>query len=812
VDVEISTAPLTRGDRTLVLITARNLSERRRAEAAIRESEERYRDLVENVDELICTHDLDGRLLSANRSLVEKSGYERPEDLIGRSLEEFLAPDVRAHFGAYLSHVIHEGRASGFMKVLTRHGEERLLEFNNILGRDAQGLPLVRGVARDVTERLRVERQLRDLNEQLERRVTERTAELRLSQERFEALARVAPVGIYRTDRWGQVTWVNDRWREITGFGPEEALGTAYLDVIHPDDLERFATGWSRGPGSPESYRIEMRLRRRDGTVAWVMNHVMADTGEDRIVRGSIGALVDITDRKRAEAEQERLATLVEKSPDLVAIFGASGHLLYMNAAGRRLLGLGDIEDVQARSGLDFLAPEGRALIESTVVPAIQERGSWDGQFTLRRAGTGEGIVVAGRCFAIHGMADGERMRVAVVARDVTEEKRAEAALRESEDQLRQAQRMEAVGRLAGGIAHDFNNLLTIILGQCEMLTVASAEDEAGRRNLDVIRDAADRAAGLTRQLLAFSRKQIMQPAVLDLNDVVRGVGSLLRRVIGEDIELSTVLGTSPGRVRADRSQLEQVIMNLAVNARDAMPHGGRLTIETLAERVDHPREPGLPPGEYAVLRLADEGTGISADVRRHIFEPFFTTKGPGKGTGLGLATAYGIVQQHGGHIAVDSAVGRGTTFRVYLPVVTESVDVAAAQGLSAPSGDETVLLVEDEADVRAVIRRLLTTLGYAVIEARGADEAVAQIEARGGVDLVLTDVVMPRRSGRALAEELWARWPGLPVIFMSGYTDEAVGHHGLVDAGALVIQKPFTRGDLGRAVRAALDQARRGA
>src|SRR5262249_33106017 len=360
---------------------------------------------------------------------------------------------------------------------------------------------------RDVTERHRTEQAVRRLNEHLEQRVAQRTAELRLRPERFETLAPLAPVGTYRLDPSGHITYVNDTWRDITGLGLADALGASYLEAIHPEDREGAAMGWVPTAGSPDQHPIEMRIKRSDGAVVWVMNHLLAEVGSDGIARGAIGTLVDITELKQAQARQAGLASLVENSPDLVAILGPGRRLVYVNAAGRRLVGLGEVEDVRTRTVLDFMAPEGPALVEDVIAPAIRDHGFWEGEAPLRRVDTGEIPGLAGPRFRPHPATEPRAGRVAIVGRDITERKRAEAALRETEAQLRQAQKMEAVGRLAGGIAHDFNNLMAIVVGQGELLENMSADEEERQDSLVLIQEAARRAIGLTRQLLAISRR-----------------------------------------------------------------------------------------------------------------------------------------------------------------------------------------------------------------------------------------------------------------------------------------------------------------
>ncbi|HKZ05591.1 MAG TPA: ATP-binding protein [Methylomirabilota bacterium] len=399
---------------------------------------------------------------------------------------------------------------------------------------------------------------------------------------------------------------------------------------------------------------------------------------------------------------------------------------------------------------------------------------------------------------------------------DLTERKRAEIALRESEDQLRQAQKMEAVGQLAGGIAHDFNNLLMVIQGDSDLIRRKIAEDHPLRRNVDGIRDAAQQAAALTRQLLAFSRKQVLAPKVVDLNSVVGGMQAMLQRLLTETIQLVFVPKADLGYVKADPSQLEQVIMNLVVNARDAMPEGGRLTMETDHLDLDAASALGhgeATPGRYVVLAVTDTGTGMDDATRERLFEPFFTTKEPGKGTGLGLSTVYGIVRQSGGHIWVYSEIGHGTTFKICLPVVAEQPEREAAPVEAAAGGargPETVLLVEDAPRVRAVVREILEMNGYRVLEAHDGQGAIELSRQHGGpIHLMVTDVVMPQMSGRELAQHLGRSRPDMRVLFMSGYTDNAIVRHGVLEAGTAFLSKPFTPDALAAKVREVLDAPR---
>jgi two-component system cell cycle sensor histidine kinase/response regulator CckA len=403
----------------------------------------------------------------------------------------------------------------------------------------------------------------------------------------------------------------------------------------------------------------------------------------------------------------------------------------------------------------------------------------------------------------------GRRVRL-VVANDVTERQ-------QLEDQLRQAQKMEAVGRLAGGVAHDFNNLLMVIKGHTELLLDVLSPSDHIARKIQQIDRSADRATSLTRQLLAFSRMQVLQPHVMNLNTVVEEMGRLLPRLIGENIELAMRMDDNLGTIRADASQMEQVLMNLAVNARDAMPDGGRLIIETSNAELDRTytsAHPMVPPGRYVLLCVTDTGTGMDAETQAHIFEPFFTTKEKGKGTGLGLATVYGVVKQSGGFIWVYSELGKGTSFKIYLPRVDQAVEQAGTSRLLAefPRGTETVLLAEDEPDVREVARQFLESGGYTVIEARDGAEALRlAVEHDGIVDLLITDMVMPGMTGQQLAAHLQQTISELRIIFMSGYSEHAAAEVAQANASIRLLTKPFSRGAILRAVRDALQSTPRG-
>ncbi len=406
--------------------------------------------------------------------------------------------------------------------------------------------------------------------------------------------------------------------------------------------------------------------------------------------------------------------------------------------------------------------------------------------------------------------ADGKVIGSQGILMDMTEAKRAQAALQHSEEQLRQSQKMEAVGQLAGGVAHDFNNLLTVINGYCALTLQKEAEVAPVRKNIEEIQKASERAASLTSQLLAFSRKQVLRPRVLQLNEVVHGMEKMLRRLIGEDVALSTAYDPALGNVKADPGQIEQVLMNLAVNARDAMPRGGKLTISTSNAMVDQQtkfRNRTLEIGEYVMLAISDSGMGMTEEVKSHLFEPFFTTKGLGKGTGLGLATCYGIICQSGGDIRVYSEPNCGTTFKIYLPRTDATLDsMGNAEPQHLSSGTESILVVEDDPAVRMLTVTILQNCGYQVQESTNAFEALILLKRNPQFDLVISDVIMPQMSGKELHDQIKSQLPQIKVLLMSGYTDDALAHHGVLDESLSFLEKPFSPAKLAKKVREVFD------
>ena len=529
----------------------------------------------------------------------------------------------------------------------------------------------------------------------------------------------------------------------------------------------------------------------------------------------------ELEERHQAEAalrkSQELHRRVIETSTDAIALFDLKGRILFASPSSGTVLGY-EPSELVGRRFVDLVHPDDLAGAAEAVRAALAREGSRPHTARVRHCG-GDWVWLEAIAAPLYDDAGAPEM-VLGVARDVTARLHAEEERRSLEDQLRQAQKLEAVGRLAGGIAHDFNNLLTAIGGYGQLALASLSGDEPRvRGHLGELLQAADRAAALTRQLLAFSRRQVLQPRVLDLNHVVRDVESMLARLIGADVDLVTALDPELGRAQADPSQLEQVVMNLAVNARDAMRHGGRLLIETANAEVDDDfasRHMGLRAGPYVSLTVADTGDGMDAETAAHVFEPFFTTKGAGEGTGLGLATVYGIVKQSNGYVAVDSEPGRGTVVTVYLPRVPAGAgaETGGRPRRAEPAvrgGTETVLVVEDEEIVRSLVREMLESRGYTVVDARDGAEALALLSNRQApVDLLVTDMVMPRMSGRELARRASELRPELSVLLVSGYAGDTATSQGPLEPGTAFLEKPFTAVELAQKVRGVLDSRAR--
>ncbi|PYT34074.1 MAG: hybrid sensor histidine kinase/response regulator [Acidobacteria bacterium] len=546
------------------------------------------------------------------------------------------------------------------------------------------------------------------------------------------------------------------------------------------------------------------------GATDYVLKHRLARLGP------AVCRAMSEADGRRARREVEEalqnerqfLRALLESLEVGIVACDRNGILTLFNRATREFHGLPEepLPPERWAEHLRLFRADGKTPLEKEAIPlfrALQGEQVRNAELTIVPADGLSRTVVASGQPILDG--HGRNLGAVIAMHDITERK-------QLEEQLRQSQKMEAVGRLAGGIAHDFNNLLNVITGYGELISERLPQGDPMGAKVDQIKKAAQRAASLTRQLLAFSRKQVIEPRVLDLNALLADLDKMLRRMIGEDIEMSTVEGQPLGRIKADPGQIEQIVMNLVVNARDAMPQGGKLTLGTANVDLDQAfarRNAGARAGAYVLLSVGDTGTGMDPETQSHIFEPFFTTKEMGKGTGLGLATVYGIVKQNNGYIEVESAPGRGACFRVYLPRVQDRAEALRARESTAPpQGSETILVVEDEDLVRQVVREALRSFGYTVLETGDAEEGARICKSHAGpIHLLMTDVIMPKMNGRALAKRLTLQRPDLKVLYMSGYTDSAIVQHGVLEPGVSFLQKPFALTALARKVRDVLDE-----
>ena len=595
-------------------------------------------------------------------------------------------------------------------------------------------------------------------------------------------------------------------YQKILGYSPEELKGSSSFEQVHPDDRHRVKMAADQACATGVGNALEYRMRHKDGTWRVFESTSSAIRDENGAPEKLVIVNRDITERRRVSVALRRseasFRTAVENAPYGIFRATRAGKLLRVNPAFQQMLGYQSAAELlRMNLATDLLSD--LAAHERMFVMAAAQKIFRDFEVEWKRK---DGSVARARCSGLlvpHQEGDGDC--VDVFAEDVTEK-------RSLERQLQLAQKMEAIGRLSGGIAHDFNNLLGVIIGYSQVLKKRLEVDNPLRDHAEEIEKAGQRAASLTRQLLAFSRQQVLMPAVLNLNTLLADLGKMLPRLIGEDIELVLQLDPKIGSVKADHGQIEQVVMNLAVNARDAMPQGGKLIIATSNVNLDETftnYHPGSKSGRFVLMAVTDNGTGMDATTMAHIFEPFFTTKEAGKGTGLGLATVYGVVKQSGGYITVDSEPGKGTCFRVYLPQIQieQAVPLPAAAPAESSRGTETVLLVEDADALRKLVQSLLEQNGYRVFPAESGVEALKTIERiHERIDLLLTDVVMPGMNGRALVEQVLLVRPRTRVLYMSGYTHSVVAEHGVLETGTHLLQKPFTEETLLQKVRDVLD------
>ena len=850
--VSYTAAPILTGGRVIGTVLAfRDITERRRAE----EERERLAAIVESSDDTILSKDLDGRVTSWNASAERMYGYAAAE-AVGRHISFIVPPDRREELSGLMERIARGERIRHLETIRVRKDGRRVEVSLSIAPmKDGDGRIVgASAIARDITERKATERELRE------------------SEERYRDLVENARDIIYTHDLEGKYTSVNSAGEQLLGYTREEARGMSQLQVVAPEYLERAREMIARKLAGNGKTVYELEVVAKDGRrLAVEVNSRL--TYRDGLAVGVQGIARDVTERRRAEellraADRravEEYARLLDRLAGLALALGSARDLLAVYRALRDfslaftpsfalVICLYD-EERAAREAVYFYmngeeldipapttvpvrsGPAGRAVKTGTVVVSndylkdLRDREPVHVGFEEDSAPPQSALIapmtIMGRTIGTievqsHELGAYTREHVtamqmaANLAANAVENVRLLNLEREKAEQLRQSQKMEAVGQLAGGIAHDFNNLLTAITGYSELsLRRLQAEDPL-HRNIKEIKKAGERAASLTRQLLAFSRKQVLQPKVLALNSIISDVEKMLRRLIGEDIELRTVLEPQLGSVKADPGQIEQVLLNLAVNARDAMPQGGKLTIETANVYLDGEyaaQHIAVKPGHYVMLAVSDTGCGMDEKTQARIFEPFFTTKEAGKGTGLGLSTVYGIVKQSGGNIWVYSEVGRGTTFKVYLPRVDEGAQehMRSAEPEDAVPGTGVILLAEDEHMVRKLAREVLEMCGYKVLEAANGGAALLICERhQESIDLLITDVIMPEMGGRELATRLSQLRPEMKVLYMSGYTDNAIVHQGVLDEGANFIQKPFSPQTLASKIREVLGETKR--
>ena len=659
--------------------------------------------------------------------------------------------------------------------------------------------------ADDARRRL-AEQRLRDLNLNLEHLVQTRTSALRASEARLAQALDATNDGLWDFDLAGGGLYVSPVLLRLLGHEADTVPPTVdfFRRQVHPDDLEPLRTAFvQHRDGLRPTLSLELRMMTASGAYRWFLAQgKMVERGPDGTPQRLLGTISDITTRRRAledlHESETRFRALFDKSPVIVTLLDlAASRVAEMNEVGLRTFGY-TRDEVLGRTTLELQlwADEharraaARQLISTGLVSGVE--------IQLRRK---SGEVFWGLLSSSVVTFQGQPYALAIL-QDITERRRLEA-------RILQTQKMEVVGHLAGGVAHDFNNVLTIITSTAELAMSETRDGDPMHEALTTIRAASTRAARLTGQLLAVSRQQILQPAALDLNDLVTGLAPMVRRVLDARVTLDLRPRSAPVAVLADRGSLEQVILNLAINARDAMPDGGTLTIavdDAVLSAADA-AVTALEPGRYARLSVSDTGTGMSEATKQRIFEPFFTTKEIGRGTGLGLSMAHGVVQQSGGDIVVRSALGEGTSFTIYLPLTRETPVEAAAPSRAVEAGHETVLVVDDDADIREVLRRALRFAGYEVVLSATGEEALARLQERGGeIDLLLTDVMMPGIGGRELAERVRAAHPCVRILFTSGYAEHAIARHGVLADGVQFIAKPYSLQALTRKVRDVLD------
>jgi PAS domain S-box-containing protein len=754
--------------------------------------------MCDALDVAVCLLDPAGTVRCANRALAGLLGRPLPE-ITGRRYEELVREAVGAVGVPSAAEVFRTGReVTGEVAARGRWFRVKAAPVRDEGG--AVSHAVYRWV--DVTERRRTEQLIR--TEHAFRKAVE------------DSLL----VGVTIVSPDGRQTYVNPAFCRMVGWGAEELLGAQQPFVYWPpEESGKIRAVWEEAAGRGGAREaVELRFRRRNGE-RFPVSVLISPLGESGRVSGWLAAVYDLSEHRRADWERTRLlreraeladqlGLLLESTAEGIYGVDRDGRCTFINRSAARMLGWspGELLGQRVHGLIHHRRPDGSALPEEECPfchpPPEGQTARRKGEVLWRRGGDCFPVEFSSHPIVHEGVPAGAVVSFADLSdRELLEE------------QLRQAQKMEAVGRLAGGVAHDFNNLLTAINGYSELLLGELPEGDHAAELVEEIRKAGERAAAVTRQLLIFSRRQVVVPSVLDLGAVLTDMEKMLRHLIGADITCTVRPATRPALVKMDRGQVQQIVLNLAVNARDAMPRGGELTIQTGEVDLDAPyarRHVDVRPGPYVLLSVTDTGCGMTEEVRVHLFEPFFTTKEVGKGTGLGLSTVYGIVKQNQGHIEVDSTPGRGTSFKIYLPRAAEPGATAEPERNSPRPrrGSATVLVAEDEDMVRGLIRMVLQWNGYKVLEARDGGEALELCEQHSGpIDLLITDLVMPQVGGCDLAVKLQQRRPGLRVLYISGYTGESFSKLDLVSGGSSFLQKPFTPDALAQTVGDLIDR-----
>ena len=772
---EVTASLIAVGGERLVLAIFRDITDRRVAEARLRSRERQLADAQHIARVGSWDWDLTSDELDVSEAMFTIFGIEATTESLPGSCDflRLVHPDDQARMQAAIDASVHGDAPYDIeFRIIRDDAREAFVHVRGETVREEGVAVRMIGTIQDVTDRKTTEARLEE------------------GEQRYRSLFDYNPDATFSLDLTGRFTSANPACSSLSGYEPDSLLGTSFDPLIVPEHRglarERFEAACR---GRPQTYQIGLIHRDGRRLELSVTNTPIRVGGE---LVGVFGLAKDITERVRA---QETLRAVVDASPVGIMLLSPEGRILSWSAAAERIFGWTAAEVLNRRPPF---VPEDRQQEFQELCEQVLAGESLLGRELVRIGKDGSEIPIS-LCASPLRASDGTIEGIVSVVQDLSGRQAAEQALLESQRQLQHAQKMEAVGRLAGGIAHDFNNLLTAIKGSAQMLLLDTPAASPMREDLVDIDEAVDRATNLTRQLLTFSRKGVIEPRALDLRAIVADSEKMLRRMLREDVTLETELGDEPLCIEADPGQLEQVLMNLLVNARDAMPDGGRVSIQMRPVELKGPFGKDLAhlaPGPYVLLCVSDTGCGMSPEVQQCAFDPFFTTKPQGQGTGLGLSTVYGIVQQSGGFIQLHSRVGSGTTVRIFLPRLGGSPE--GGPHTRAPAefgqGTETLLLVEDEPYVRGVVQRALQRSGYRVLLAREGEEAYRiASDFEGAIDLLITDVVMPGMSGADLAAKARALRPELRVLFMSGYTDEVISQHGVLDPGVNFIQKPFS-------------------